>query len=576
MRLLVRLPRRCAAISIILAMLLLVGSIPATAMGVVTSTIPVGPQPLSVAVSPDGSTAYVTHLSANMVSVLDVASSTVTSTIAVGSQPRGVAFTPDGSTAYATNSGSGSVSVIDVASGTVISTVPVGAQPYDVAFTPDGSTAYVANYASSTVSVITVALGTVAFTIPVGANPRGVAFTPDGTTAYVTNNNAETVSAINVASRTVTSTIPVGTAPFRVTFTPDGSIAYVTNTASRTVSVITVASGTVTSTIPVGFSPTGVAFTPDGLTAYVANHSSHTLSVINVNATAPVFTAATPPDTGTIGTAYSYTFTASGNPAPRFTVFAGSLPEGLTLDAASGVLSGTPAAAGEYTFTVRAANGISPAALTPSLTIAIAAAEPSDTTDPTITIASPIDGSEVVQGAVLNASYACADESAGSGLASCTGTVASGTAIDTSVVGEKSFTVTATDTAGNMAVKMLSYRVVWQFSGFAAPVDALPTLNATKAGSVVPMRFSLDGDRGLDILAAGYPTTAQIGCDPSAPLDLIEETALSPGANTLSYDTATGQYAYNWKTNKAWKNTCRQLTFKLADGASYRANFRFS
>lgn len=56
---------------------------------------------------------------------------------------------------------------------------------------------------------------------------------------------------------------------------------------------------------------------------------------------------------GTVGVAYSQTLTASGGAAPyTFTVTGGALPPGLTL-AASGLLSGTPTAAGLFTFTVR-------------------------------------------------------------------------------------------------------------------------------------------------------------------------------------------------------------------------------
>ncbi|WP_091256810.1 putative Ig domain-containing protein [Arthrobacter sp. ok909] len=55
---------------------------------------------------------------------------------------------------------------------------------------------------------------------------------------------------------------------------------------------------------------------------------------------APVFTAATPPATATVGAAYSYTFAATGNPTPTFRVSSGALPAGLGLNSTTGVLSG--------------------------------------------------------------------------------------------------------------------------------------------------------------------------------------------------------------------------------------------
>ncbi|MEH6420587.1 putative Ig domain-containing protein, partial [Pseudomonas sp. CGJS7] len=67
-------------------------------------------------------------------------------------------------------------------------------------------------------------------------------------------------------------------------------------------------------------------------------------------------TAATP----VIGVAYSQAFTGSGGTAPYvYALSAGAFPGGLTLNATTGVLSGTPSAAGTFNFTVRAtdANG---------------------------------------------------------------------------------------------------------------------------------------------------------------------------------------------------------------------------
>jgi licheninase len=95
---------------------------------------------------------------------------------------------------------------------------------------------------------------------------------------------------------------------------------------------------------------------------------------------APVFTASSPPATATVGTAYTYTFAASGNPAPTFRVASGALPAGLSLNATSGVLSGTPTTAGPATFTVAATNGVSPDAVTPSRTITVDPAQSPDGT----------------------------------------------------------------------------------------------------------------------------------------------------------------------------------------------------
>ncbi len=79
----------------------------------------------------------------------------------------------------------------------------------------------------------------------------------------------------------------------------------------------------------------------------------------------------------------------------------------------------------------------------------------------------------------------------------------------------RSFTVTATDVAGNSASTTVTYEVVdpslW-FGGFLWPVDAFPAVNHWPAGFPVPIRFSLNGYRGGDVLADGYPQVAEVEC----------------------------------------------------------------
>ena len=117
--------------------------------------------------------------------------------------------------------------------------------------------------------------------------------------------------------------------------------------------------------------------------------------------------------------------------------------------------------------------------------------------------------------------------------------------------------------------------VIYAFSGFTGSIDAPPILNLAKAGSAVPAKFTLGGNQGLAILAAGYPKSQPIQCDATAPADPIEQT-VTAGGSSLSYDASSGQYTYIWKTEKAWANTCRLLTLRLADGSEYTALFSFS
>jgi hypothetical protein len=87
---------------------------------------------------------------------------------------------------------------------------------------------------------------------------------------------------------------------------------------------------------------------------------------------------------------------------------------------------------------------------------------PVDSTPPVVTITSPADGASFVQGSVVLADYECTDEDGGSGLATCDGVggVADGAAIDTATAGPKTFTVTGTDSAGNVIAVTHDYTVL--------------------------------------------------------------------------------------------------------------------
>lgn len=134
--------------------------------------------------------------------------------------------------------------------------------------------------------------------------------------------------------------------------------------------------------------------------------------------------------------------------------------------------------------------------------------------------------------------------------------------------------VQVTDNGGLTAADSATVNVTFNWTGFFQPVDNLPILNLVKAGSAVPVKFSLGGNQGLNIFAAGYPKSQVAPCDATEPVDAIEQT-LTAGNSSLQYDPLTGQYTYVWKTDKTWVGTCRQLVVKLIDGTLHIANFKF-
>jgi hypothetical protein len=142
-------------------------------------------------------------------------------------------------------------------------------------------------------------------------------------------------------------------------------------------------------------------------------------------------------------------------------------PNGSGLDSCAGTVpNGAPVdtgSLGEKTFTVKATD-VAGNGESKSVTYTVVDARPPD-----ITVTTPAAGAVYAVGEQVTADYSCTDED--SGVASCVGSVASGAAVDTGSPGEKSFTVEASDNAGNTASKVVNYSVADQ----TAPTITLTT-----------------------------------------------------------------------------------------------------
>jgi YVTN family beta-propeller protein len=263
-------------------------------MPAVIATIPVGPGPESVAVSPGGAHVYVVNSGTGRpplaglpgtpndpanasVSVIDTATNTVTTAIPVGQFLGFITISADGR-AYVSVNGNNTVLVIDTATNTITDTIAFSTPPQNLSISPDDTRVYIIEGTNS-VRVLDTSTNTVIATINLSESPQYIAFSPDGARAYCTEPNTNAVAVIDTATNAVTDTITLGAAgseglgPVGVAVSPDGANIYVTVTSytSSTVLVIDTATYIVTDTIAVGIYTVGVAVSPDGAHLYAAN-----------------------------------------------------------------------------------------------------------------------------------------------------------------------------------------------------------------------------------------------------------------------------------------------------------------
>jgi hypothetical protein len=163
---------------------------------------------------------------------------------------------------------------------------------------------------------------------------------------------------------------------------------------------------------------------------------------------------------------------------------------GSGIDPANCTETSSSSADGEQTLTARCAD-LEDNATTADYTVRV------DESDPTIAIDAP-QATTYIQGAAVAADYTCTD--AVSGIASCVAPVPDGDPIDTSTLGAVSFTVTATDLAGNTVEETVNYTVVNGDTGgpIASPTQAPPANAAGWANAAVTVEWNWTDPSGID------------------------------------------------------------------------------
>ncbi len=320
-----------------------------------TTSIFAGTNPSMVAVTPDGTIAYVTGYVSNgtnstiyAVSLNNSANFT-TSTVSVGNNPIGIAIAYN--TVFVTNYGDNSWSYFPLGSSSSTTVNSWGGGPISIAANASATEVYVANSTSNAVNVflynynVTNTYG-VTTTITTGSYPDALLLVPNSTTLYVANANDNTISVINTSSNNVvdTITLPSGGHPNGLALTPDNSTLMVMNSPAGGITYIQVSNNTVINSLSLGGSDLEQAYiTSNGANAYVTDYGTNTVyelsSVVTIASTSPSAINDTNNNVSTItwsstmaGT-YEAEIGGNGTPGSGFTIpgVSGSVTAGQTM-----------------------------------------------------------------------------------------------------------------------------------------------------------------------------------------------------------------------------------------------------
>jgi len=300
----------------------------------VTSYIALNPlnTPISTTTLPPGTTAvaggfsslgnfYVADNVGNDVSMISAIVNAVTTTVPVGINPIAVAGNNNNSKIYVVNRGSNNVTVVSTTDNFVVGNIPVGTSPIWGLMAPDGVHVFIVNQGSNDVTVIDTLLDQVIATIPVGNSPNYAVFDPTNQRVYVSNTGSPFISVIKAngidLSKQILPTkladIPIPAAATSVAVLPNGAKAYaalggctagtnhttittaVSSCPGNQVAVIDAQALALSKVITVGPGAVSIDAANDSSRVYVI--SANDITTINPNVPVPPGGTAQPPKT---------------------------------------------------------------------------------------------------------------------------------------------------------------------------------------------------------------------------------------------------------------------------------------
>src|SRR5690606_2021818 len=269
--------------------------------GEVIAEIPVGTDPRSVAVTPNGRFGVTANRGDNTLSIVDLDAQSVVAHVDLGgAQPYGVVA--NDTTAYVSLKGSDEVVVVELASRAVSQRWPVPDAPAGLALW--GDFLYVTHFWSGQLTLIYTPHGRAVMTVSTGVDTgafQSLTIHPDSGLAYLpqTRFNARNevptydtlvfpvVNVVDLRDMRLrqsarlaldTADRPVNL-PFVVQLDPARNWLYVANSGSNDVSVINLQTGLAVANVPVGANPRGLLLSRDRALLYVHNALDSTITV---------------------------------------------------------------------------------------------------------------------------------------------------------------------------------------------------------------------------------------------------------------------------------------------------------
>ena len=266
-----------------------------------------------IAVSGNGSHVYVTGSNNELYEAAVATNGSVswsrTISLPGNSDPCGIALSSDGTKAFVCLSRSNTLAVVNLQTGALIRQINVGVAPFDVVLSTNGKVAYVSDWGgrrstagdvtsdsagthvvvdsrgigtSGVVSFVDLVANLQTVQVPTGLHPSDLELSKNGLRLYVANANSDTVTVINTSSATVREsilvrpdpTLPFGSAPNALALSRAGNKLFVANAGNNAIAVVELPNAQHTNSLVQGFIPTD--WFPGGVVAdsnhlFVAN-----------------------------------------------------------------------------------------------------------------------------------------------------------------------------------------------------------------------------------------------------------------------------------------------------------------